>query len=143
MSYRTQIEPLSYWIRHFTDSRDRAERLADKLGLSVDDDDDEIECEDWERDLMVRVQVPRDFVRVDPAEGSASVHFVTCPCCGERWSSDGECGGDGNGTCVGMLAAIADDPAAEWASLEQPADTMPAADDFARWATAWREVFGE
>lgn len=48
---------------------------------------------------------------------------------------------DGDGTCFGMLAAISDDPAAEWASLDQPADTLPSAEDLDEWAAAWREVF--
>lgn len=141
MSYRQEVETLSHWLNKYATDAERAATIADALGLSVDDDG-EVVCEDWERDLMVRVQVPRDFVRVDPTEGSASVHFVTCPACGERWSGGGECGGDGNGTCFEVLAAIADDPAAEWASLDQPADTLPAVDDLARWAAAWREVFG-
>lgn len=51
-----------------------------------------------------------------------------CPCCGEVFSftpnADGdgddgviECGGDGMGSCAGILAALSTDPAAEWPSL--------------------------
>jgi hypothetical protein len=72
-----------------------------------------------------------DYTGATKAESGTRVYFRRrdeCPCCGQLLTftpdtaDDGfdgaiECGGDGEGLCFGLLAALSDDPAAEWAKL--------------------------
>lgn len=45
--------------------------------------------------------------------------YRMCPHCGrEFFGPDAECGGVGEGNCAGILAALSDEPEAEWDSLD-------------------------
>ena len=49
---------------------------------------------------------------------SACLHRM-CPACGREFFGDNaECGGVGEGNCAGILAALSEDPEAEWDSLD-------------------------